>query len=178
MKHSGTLLKKVISKMLTSKIASLQCSWIKRLYDDKFHEWKLIPLYLIKSTFGINFKLHSSMDFDDSKISIFPTIYKQLFRNWCKYLCFSITIPFSSLSQPIQYNKNIKRNSKPIYVKEFAKQNIIFLYAKVVAWRCSLKKGVLRNFTKFTRKHLCQSRFFNKVAGLVPESLFSGGVEM
>ena len=26
------------------------------------------------------------------------------------------------------------------------------------------KKGVLRNFTKFTGKHLCQSLFFNKVA--------------
>ena len=28
------------------------------------------------------------------------------------------------------------------------------------------KKGVLRNFTKFTGKHLCQRLFFNKVAGL------------
>ena len=28
------------------------------------------------------------------------------------------------------------------------------------------KKGVLRNLTKFTGKHLCQSLFFNKVAGL------------
>ena len=31
---------------------------------------------------------------------------------------------------------------------------------------CSVKKSVLRNFAKFTGKHLCQSRFFNKVAGL------------
>ena len=28
--------------------------------------------------------------------------------------------------------------------------------------RCSVRKGVLRNFAKFTGKHLCQS--FNKVA--------------
>ena len=28
------------------------------------------------------------------------------------------------------------------------------------------KKGALRNFAKFTGKHLCQSLFFNKVAGL------------
>ena len=27
------------------------------------------------------------------------------------------------------------------------------------------KKGVLGNFAKFTGKHLCQSLFFNKVAG-------------
>ena len=32
--------------------------------------------------------------------------------------------------------------------------------------RCSIKKGVFRNFTKVTGKHLCQSLFFNKVAGL------------
>ena len=33
------------------------------------------------------------------------------------------------------------------------------------------KKGVLRNFAKFTRKHLCKSLFFNKVAGLRPATL-------
>ena len=27
------------------------------------------------------------------------------------------------------------------------------------------RKGILRNFTKFTWKHLCQSLFFNKVVG-------------
>ena len=33
------------------------------------------------------------------------------------------------------------------------------------------KKGVLRNFAKFTGKRLCQSLFFNKVAGLRPATL-------
>ena len=32
--------------------------------------------------------------------------------------------------------------------------------------RCSMKKGALINFTKFTGKHLCQSLFFHKIAGL------------
>ena len=31
--------------------------------------------------------------------------------------------------------------------------------------RCSVKKRVLRNFSKFTGKHLCQCLFFKKVAG-------------
>ena len=30
-----------------------------------------------------------------------------------------------------------------------------------------MRKGVLRNFAKFTGKHLCQSLFFNKVAALI-----------
>ena len=31
--------------------------------------------------------------------------------------------------------------------------------------RCYIRGGVLRNFSKFTGKHLCQSLFFNKIAG-------------
>ena len=40
--------------------------------------------------------------------------------------------------------------------------------------KCSVTKGVLRHFEKFTGKHLCQSLFFNKVAGrsLFYRSLF------
>ena len=33
------------------------------------------------------------------------------------------------------------------------------------------KNGVLRNFAKFTGKHLCQSFFFSKTAGLRPATL-------
>ena len=37
--------------------------------------------------------------------------------------------------------------------------------------RGSFKKGVLRNFAKFTGKYQWQSLFFNKVAGLRPATL-------
>ena len=41
--------------------------------------------------------------------------------------------------------------------------------------RCSVTKGVLRNFAKFSGKHLCHSLFFDKVAGLgIPEKLDPG----
>ena len=42
---------------------------------------------------------------------------------------------------------------------------------EAVTWRCSVKKGVLRNFAKFTLKHLCQGLFCNKVAGFRPATL-------
>ena len=35
-----------------------------------------------------------------------------------------------------------------------------------------MKTGVLKDFVKFTGKHLCQSLFFNKVAGLRAATLF------
>ena len=54
--------------------------------------------------------------------------------------------------------------------------NLQFLATEIYKRRSSrrevfCKKGVLRNFTKFTEKHLCQSLFFNKVAGPRMETL-------
>ena len=37
--------------------------------------------------------------------------------------------------------------------------------------RCSVKKAVFRKLAKCARKHLCQSLFFNKVAGHRPATL-------
>ena len=38
------------------------------------------------------------------------------------------------------------------------------------------KKAVLKNFAKFTGKHLCQRLFFNKVAGLMRATLLKNGL--
>ena len=42
--------------------------------------------------------------------------------------------------------------------------------------RCSIKKGVLRNFRELIGKHLCQSPFLNKVSGIRPATLFKKGL--
>ena len=41
-----------------SKVVSVQCSWIKKLFNNNFHQWKIIPLYLICHCLGKNFKFH------------------------------------------------------------------------------------------------------------------------
>ena len=48
-------------------------------------------------------------------------------------------------------------------------QNTVFVQKQSSRGFC--KKGVLRNVAKFTEKHLRQSLFFNKVAGLRPATL-------
>ena len=48
----------------------------------------------------------------------------------------------------------------------FAEVVHVFQQLRSSHQRCSLRKGVLRNFPKFTGKHLCQRLFSNKVAGL------------
>ena len=46
-----------------------------------------------------------------------------------------------------------------------------FFTSEAVAWRCSVKKYVLENFAILTGKYLCQSLYFNNVAGLNPATL-------
>ena len=43
---------------IPNRLIALQCSWIRRLYDNSFHEWKLIPVYVIEKSFGTSFKFH------------------------------------------------------------------------------------------------------------------------
>ena len=51
-------------------------------------------------------------------------------------------------------------------VSLFHKCSFIELDSEAVVQRCSVTEGVLRNFAKFTGKHLCQSLFSIKLQAL------------
>ena len=54
----------------------------------------------------------------------------------------------------IQYDSNGDTYSKALLLKQCQ---------EAVTRRCSVKKGVLKNFAKFTGKQLCQSLFLIKL---------------
>ena len=56
---------------LRNKIASIQWSWVKRLFSDNFHDWKTIPLFLIGIHLGENSKFHSNIDINNDIFSKF-----------------------------------------------------------------------------------------------------------
>ena len=60
---------------IESKIISLQCSWIKQLYDKNMHNWKIIPLALIEKFLGKGFKFHSNMKIENKYIRNFRKYY-------------------------------------------------------------------------------------------------------
>ena len=64
---------------IPNKITAHQCSWIRRLYDNSFHEWKLIPQCLIGKSFGTLFKFHSNLLFKSDKTKLFPFFYREFF---------------------------------------------------------------------------------------------------
>ena len=84
---------------IPNKIIALQCSWIRRIYDKSFHEWKLIPLYVIEKSFGRSFKFHSNLVFKSNKTKFSPSFYREIFFYWKKYLIVMTEIPSCILSQ-------------------------------------------------------------------------------
>ena len=64
---------------ISSKSISLQCSRIRRLYDNSSHEWNLIPLFLIKKSFGSSFKFHSTYFSREIKLNFFHLSIRKSF---------------------------------------------------------------------------------------------------
>ena len=84
---------------IPNKIIALQWSWIRRLYDDSFHEWKLIPLYVIEKSFCRSLKFHSNFLFKNNKTKFFPSFYREIILNWKKHLAMMAKIPSCIMSQ-------------------------------------------------------------------------------
>ena len=78
---------------ISLKVISLQCSWIKKLYNKTTPSWKVIPLHLIKANLGINFMFHSNLDISVQKLKNFPNYYKTIFKNLCLHLTSTPALP-------------------------------------------------------------------------------------
>ena len=102
------------------KVKSLQCSWVKKLYDEHFHEWKIIPFHLIHITLGQNLKFHSNLSYDTKLPTNFHVFYKNIFRYWRQYFTVSSDLHSCILSSFLWYNKDIWISNKPIYFKHFS----------------------------------------------------------
>ena len=92
---------------ISLKIVSLKSSWIRRLYNECHHDWKIIPLNYICKALGKNLKFHSNSSIPNKTINSLPSYYKDIINSWCKY--YSCTPKVSSLvsSQFLWYNSYI-----------------------------------------------------------------------
>ena len=93
------------------------------------------------------------------------------------YICVGVTS--MALSRKIHIRVTSPASAKKMI---FILENLVFLLKYHIDWhprngpilshwRCSTRKGVLRNFAKCTGKDLFQGFFFNKVTGLRPTTL-------
>ena len=91
------------------------------------------------------------------EISLYAWAYWAAFYKTCKS-CLTGTKSFSKLTTIFLTTQSAIRSHS-------SEDLLFFLPCRSSHQRCSIKKGPLKNFAKFTWKHLCQSLCFNKFAG-------------
>ena len=102
---------------IESKFKSLKITWIKRLLDDNFHPWKIIPNKLFSFTgtssgFCQNFK---PSRYCAERFSRFPEFYQELISFW-ENVCTEQAKDFQDIiNQSIWNNKLILRKGDSIF---------------------------------------------------------------
>ena len=87
--------------------------------EDDFHDWKIIPLFLIGKHLGKNFKFHNNIDISNDILSKFPSFYQDILIKWRNNFTSKSTLPSMILSEVIWFNTNIKVGSKPVHFSFF-----------------------------------------------------------
>ena len=67
--------------VISNKISSLQCPWVKQLYNWNSHDRKLIPMHFINNVFEKN-SIHSNLSFKVSVLHEFRTFYANILQSW------------------------------------------------------------------------------------------------
>ena len=108
---------------INAKVASLQCYWINRLYDDSFHEWKLIPLHLINKIITPKFKFHASFALS-FQLDKFPKFYQNIFQFWSTCLRSASSVLSIILSEFSWTDRIIKVDYRPICFKYLSEKGV------------------------------------------------------
>ena len=112
---------------IRNKAKSLQSSWVKRLYNDCVHEWKISPLYQLNKTFGPSFKFHLNLSFKKSSLKKLLPFYRHMLNSWSQSLSGPPGTSSQKLSQFSWFNKYIKIEGSVVHFPKFSNKGINFL---------------------------------------------------
>ena len=81
------------------------------MFEDDFHDRKIISLFLIGKHLGKKFKFHNNIDLSNDILSKLPSFYQDILINWINNYTAKPALP----SEFIWFNSNIKVDSKPVH---------------------------------------------------------------
>ena len=112
---------------IAAKIINLQSSWIKRLFDENFHDWKILPLPIIHKSLGKKFVFHSNLKVNKKLTKSFPKYYREIINTWgSKFSCQTL-VPSAILSQFLWFNSQVQIGNKSVFFSSFSERNINFV---------------------------------------------------
>ena len=107
----------------------MQSTWVKRLFEDDFHDWKIIPLFLMAIQLGKNFKFHNNIDISNYILSNFLSFDQKIFIKWINNFTLKSNLPSIIFLEFIWFNSNIRIDSKPV---QFFSDKNLELYWSIV----------------------------------------------
>ena len=100
---------------IAAKISSLQSSGIKLLFDENFHDWKIIPLHIIHKSLGKKFVFHSNVKVNKKLTKCFPKYYIEFINTGGgKFSCQTLE-PSAILSQFLWFNSQSQIGNKSVF---------------------------------------------------------------
>ena len=117
-----------------------------------------------KRSFSLR-RIHKNM----SRFYIKTSKYWQLYCFNLK--CLSIVYMILETKEAVIQSCSIKIILLKLFLNSLKNISAGVSFFRMSHGRCSVKIGVLKNFAKLTGKDLCQSLFFNKVAGHRPANV-------
>ena len=131
---------------IEKRLKALRLSWVRRLYDDSIHEWKVIPKFYLE-------KYSQNIFYPNLKIEVknnIPKFYKNIIREWEEIAACEPLTRENVLIQSIRFNRKILINNNVITYKEASNLFIQNFYNE---------NGVIMDWTTFKQKNGMSDQF-------------------
>ena len=101
---------------ISAKIKALQLVWVRRLFEENFHLWKLIPLNSL-SSIGIKSLFHSNPHLAVDLPKCLPNFYKTIIQHWTQFAKYVPRNASEVMSECLWLNRFIKISNKSFIMK-------------------------------------------------------------
>ena len=100
---------------IAAKISSLQSSWIKKLFNENFHDWKILPLHIIHKSLGKKIVFHSNLKVNKKSTKSFLKYNREIINTWgSRFSCQTLVVPSAILSQFLWFNSQIQVGNESV----------------------------------------------------------------
>ena len=86
---------------IVAKISSLQFSWIRRLLNGNFHDWKILPLHIIRKSLGKNFVFLFNLQVNKKLTKNCLKYYSEIINTWSSKFSCQTLVPSAILSRQL-----------------------------------------------------------------------------
>ena len=150
---------------IRSKIKALQLSWVKRLCDDNFHPWKIIPNHLLSRLSKMKV-FFPNLAINLESLQSVSSFYYSILKFWIEISCASPLTASSILSESICNNALIKIENN------FIKNTFLWTEKKLFVDDFFDDSGIIIKWEVFKQLHsLPESVYFKwlQVLDSIPE---------